>query len=411
MRQRGNQYREHMAQQAPNVLHFGAELIMHGRTLERPVNYGLVRITPPAGVTVDLKKRPFVVIDPRAGHGPGIGGFKPESQIGVALAAGHPCYFIGFLPIPVPGQTIEDVMEAEAAFLAKVISLHPQAAGKPVVIGNCQGGWAAMMLAAAHPDLVGPVITAGSPLSYWQGVHGKAPMRYSGGLYGGSWLTALTGDLGAGIFDGAYLVENFEGMNPSNTWWSKQYNVYSKVDTEAERYLGFEIWWGGHVLLNAEEMQWIVDNLFVGNRLATGEIVTSDGIRLDFRSIKSPIICLCSHGDDITPPPQALGWILDLYGSVEDIRANGQTIVYCVHDKIGHLGIFVSAQRRQEGACRVHQQHRLHRLPAARPLRGGSDPGRARAAAGRAGGRRLCGPFRAALARRDPGPVRQRRGG
>jgi hypothetical protein len=37
-----------------------------------------------------------------------------------------------------------------------------------------------------------------------------------------------------------------------------------------------------------------------------------------------------------------LGWILDLYGSVDDIRANGQTIVYCVHDRIGHLGIFVS---------------------------------------------------------------------
>ena len=56
----------------------------------------------------------------------------------------------------------------------------------------------------------------------------------------------------------------------------------------------------------------------------------------------SPIICFCSQGDDITPPQQALDWILDLYDSVEDIRANGQTIVYCVHDKIGHLGIFVS---------------------------------------------------------------------
>ena len=55
MRQRGNQYREHMAQQAPNVLHFGAELVMHGRTLKRPVNYGLVRITPPEGVTVDSR--------------------------------------------------------------------------------------------------------------------------------------------------------------------------------------------------------------------------------------------------------------------------------------------------------------------------------------------------------------------
>ena len=60
------------------------------------------------------------------------------------------------------------------------------------------------------------------------------------------------------------------------------------------------------------------------------------------RKIKSPIICFCSQGDDITPPQQALDWILDLYKDVADIRANGQTIVYCVHDKIGHLGIFVS---------------------------------------------------------------------
>ena len=80
LRQRGNQYREHMAQQAPNVLQFDAELVLDGRTLARPVNYGLVRITPPEGVTVDLRKRPFVVIDPRAGHGPGIGGFKPTAR-------------------------------------------------------------------------------------------------------------------------------------------------------------------------------------------------------------------------------------------------------------------------------------------------------------------------------------------
>ena len=91
-------------------------------------------------------------------------------------------------------------------------------------------------------------------------------MRYSGGLLGGSWLTALTSDLGAGKFDGAWLVQNFENLNPANTLWSKQYNLYSKIDTEAQRYLGFERWWGGHVNLNAEEIQFIVDELFVGNR-------------------------------------------------------------------------------------------------------------------------------------------------
>jgi hypothetical protein len=50
----------------------------------------------------------------------------------------------------------------------------------------------------------------------------------------------------------------------------------------------------------------------------------------------------CSKADNITPPSQALDWILDLYGSIDDIRAWGQTIIYAVHESIGHLGIFVS---------------------------------------------------------------------
>src|SRR5438128_7626424 len=72
MRQRGNQYRQHLAETVPNVLTYEAELIIDGRTLKRPVNYGLVRIVPPKGVTVDPRRRPFVIVDPRAGHGPGI---------------------------------------------------------------------------------------------------------------------------------------------------------------------------------------------------------------------------------------------------------------------------------------------------------------------------------------------------
>jgi hypothetical protein len=342
MRQRGDNYLANTAKTAPNVLKFDCTLVGDGRKLPRPVNYGLVRITPPADSEIDAKKRPFVVIDPRAGHGPGIGGFKSDSEIGVALRAGHPCYFIGFLPEPMPGQTIEDIMNAEAVFLERVIALHPEAEGKPTVIGNCQAGWAVMMLASVRPELFGPILIAGSPLSYWAGVRGKNPMRYTGGLLGGSWLTALFGDLGNGKFDGAWLVSNFENLNPANTWWTKQYNLYAKIDSEASRYLGFEDWWGGHVLLNAEEIQFIVDELFVGNKLATAEIVTTSGARLDLRNIRSPIIVFCSKGDNITPPQQALGWILDLYESIDDIRAHGQTIVYSVHETVGHLGIFVS---------------------------------------------------------------------
>jgi pimeloyl-ACP methyl ester carboxylesterase len=342
LRQRSERYQEHAAKAAPHVLKFRHELVMDGRGLPRPVNYGLVRVMPPDGMAIDPRKRPFVIVDPRAGHGPGIGGFKADSEIGVVFKAGHACYFIGFLPDPVPGQTIEDIVHAKAAFLERVIALHPEAEGKPAVVGNCQAGWAIMLLAATRPELFGPLIVAGSPLSYWAGVRGQNPMRYMGGLLGGSWLTALMGDLGNGKFDGAWLVTNFEGLNPANTFWTKQHNLYSKIDTEPPRYLEFEQWWGGHVLLNAEEMQFIVDKLFVGNKLATSEIFLSNGRCVDLRGIRSPIVVFCSKGDNITPPQQALDWILDLYRSVDDIRAHGQTIVYAVHESVGHLGIFVS---------------------------------------------------------------------
>ena len=178
MRQRGDQYREHVAQTAPHVLKYAAELIVDGRKLDEPVNYALARIIPPKDVEIDLERRPFIVVDPRAGHGPGIGGFKADSEIGVAMKAGHPCYFIGFLPEPMPGQTIERVARAEAVFIETVTKRHPKADGKSCVIGNCQAGWAVMILASLRPELFGPLIIAGAPLAYWAGVHGKYPMRY-----------------------------------------------------------------------------------------------------------------------------------------------------------------------------------------------------------------------------------------
>src|SRR5262249_34081017 len=69
-----------------------------------------------------------------------------------------------------------------------------------------------------------------------------------------------------------------------------------------------------------------------------------DDARIDLHNIRSPIIVFASHGDNITPPQQALNWIADLYRDVNEIKAHGQRIVYLLHDSIGHLGIFVSAK-------------------------------------------------------------------
>ena len=344
LRQRGNQQAEITARPVNSVLIFGTELVMSGESLPRPVNYSLLRVVPPEGTKIDDRKRPLVVIDPRAGQGPGIGGFKPVSEIGDAFKAGHPVYFIGFAVEPVDGQTIEDIAHAHTVFVEKVSELHPEADGKPFIMGNCQAGWHVMMAACMRPELFGPIMIAGAPLSYWGGVHGQYPMRYLGGLLGGSWLAQLTSDIGNGMFDGAWLIANFDAGSPANTLWTKQYNVWANPEKEQDRYLQFENWWGDFIRLRGEELRYMVDNLFIGNKFSTAQIVTSDGTRLDLRNVKSPVICFCSKKDNITPVQQALDWIPDNYQSVDEIRRSGQTILYCIHETVGHLAIFVGTK-------------------------------------------------------------------
>jgi uncharacterized protein DUF3141 len=343
LRQRGNEEIEITSRPMATVLRFGHEMLMDGRSLPRPINYALSRIVPPPGVVIDRRKRPVVVVDPRAGQGPGIGGFKAESEIGDALNAGHPVYFIGFGAAPAPGQQFLAVVEGQVKFFERVVELHPDAP-RPFAIGNCQAGYQTLMVAMLRPDLFGPCLVAGSPMSYWQGVHGKDPMRYSGGLLGGSWLTAMTSDLSNGTFDGTWLVLNFDSLNPANWLWGKQYEVYSDIDTGAQRFLRFEKWWGDFIELNGDELQYLVDNLFIGDKLTRNQLQSHDGTVFDLRNVTSPIIVFTSTDDNISPPPQTLGWILDLYRDVDDIRASGRTIVYSLSHKIGHLALFVSSK-------------------------------------------------------------------
>jgi len=343
LRERGNQEEDITSRPMATVLRFEHEILVSGRSLPRPINYSLSRIVPPPGVIIDPHKRPVVVVDPRAGQGPGIGGFKAQSEIGDALNGGHPVYFIGFASTPEPGQEFLDVVEGQVKFFERIVELHPDSP-RPFAIGNCQAGYQTLMVAMLRPDLFGPCLVPGSPMSYWQGVRGKNPMRYSGGLLGGSWLTALTSDMGNGKFDGTWLVLNFDNLNPANWLWGKQYEVYTNIDTDSQRYLEFEKWWGDFIQLNGGELQFLVDNLFVGDKLTRNQIKSSDGTIFDLRNITSPIIVFTSLGDNISPLQQTLGWILDLYRDVDEIHAAGQTIVYCLNQTVGHLAIFVSSK-------------------------------------------------------------------
>ncbi len=343
LRKRGDIFLSHEAAGCPPVLIYDYDVVMDGKDLPYPSNYMLLEIKPPEGVTIIESKRPYIIIDPRAGHGPGIGGFKADSQVGVALRDGHPVYFVSFRREPEPGQYLSYVTRSEAAFVREVMRRHPKSP-KPIIAGNCQGGWATLLLAAANPDLTGPIIINGAPVAPWSGRIGENPMRYNAGVLGGTWIPMLLSDLGGGIFDGAHLVQNFEMMNPSRTLFRKYTDLFRDIDKGDETFLEFERWWGGFFLLNEPEIRWIVEQLFVGNRLVTNEARLEPGRPVDLKAIRAPIIVFASHGDNITPPQQALNWIAETYADVSEIRVRGQRIIYMVHDQVGHLGIFVSSQ-------------------------------------------------------------------
>ncbi|MGH9548371.1 MAG: DUF3141 domain-containing protein, partial [Terriglobales bacterium] len=272
LRQRANNMLEHERAGLPPLLDFKYETLLDARRFEHPANYALLRITEIGedcwDDCVNPEKPPVIVVDPRAGHGPGIGGFKRDSEVGMAMREGHPVYFVIFFPEPALGQTLADVLHALRRFVEEVARRHP---GKPPVLyGNCQAGWAVTLLSADCEGLVGSAVLNGSPLSYWTGESGANPMRVAGGLLGGVWLTHLTADLGNGRFDGAWLAQNFENLTPARAIWGKYAHLFVNIDTERERFLEFERWWNGFYFLGREEIVAIVENLFIGNRLEQG---------------------------------------------------------------------------------------------------------------------------------------------
>jgi hypothetical protein len=368
LRKRANAMLDHEREGLPPLLNFSYEILLDARQFVRPANYALLRITAVGDKCwddcVDPEKPPVIVVDPRAGHGPGIGGFKRDSEVGIALHVGHPVYFIVFFPEPCPHQSLGDVIAALEEFVAHVTKLHN--GQRPVVYGNCQAGWLATLLSAHCEAPLGAAVLNGSPLSYWEGAPGLNPLRLLGGFVGGVWLAQFLADLNEDRLDGAWLVQNFETLNPGNALWDKYANLFTRIDTEQERFIDFERWWTGFYQLSGEEFIATVGDLFIGNKLERGEVAIDERCVVELKRIRNPLIIFASYGDNITPPQQALGWIPVVYASIDELKKAGQRIVYLTNSHVGHLGIFVSA-----GVARFEHRAILEHLSAIEALEPG----------------------------------------
>ena len=262
LRQRGNQYLEHEKSGNPPVLVFDYEMVVDGRTLPKPANYALARIHPPAGCPVARRQAaPFVVIDPRAGHGPGIGGFKMDSEIGVALERRPPVYFVDLLPASrCRGRPSIGVARPRRSSSRRCNALHPDAEASPSSSATARRGWAVADAGRAaarpvRPDRCWPARRCRTG----RACDGKNPMRYSGGLLGGTWLAVAGRRPGRMASSTAPPGEQLREPEPGQHLLGQAVRpVRQRRHRSASASWSSRSWWGGHFLLNKDEMEWIV---------------------------------------------------------------------------------------------------------------------------------------------------------
>ena len=231
LRERGNQYLEHERSGKPA----GAGLRLRDRARRRaacrsPRTTRCCASSRPTGhPPIDPKKRPFVIIDPRAGHGPGIGGFKDDSRSASRCSTATRATSSSSSRTRSRARRSIDVCAAEIAFVRKVRELHPDAARKPVVDRQLPGRLGADDARRARaPRTIGPIVINGAPMSYWGGAcEGENPMRYVGRdarrhlarvAHWPTWATASS--------TARTWCRTSRTSNPANTYWDKYYNLY-----------------------------------------------------------------------------------------------------------------------------------------------------------------------------------------
>ncbi|MCK7498050.1 MAG: DUF3141 domain-containing protein [Comamonadaceae bacterium] len=237
-----------------------------------------------------------------------------------------------------------------ASSCSKVRELHPDSP-KPAIVGNCQGGWAAMMLAAVRPGRHRPDrdqrradVLLGRRLAARARATTRCATPAACSAAPGSRRSRA--DLGAGMFDGAYLVRELREPEPG------QHVLGQVLQPVRER---------RHRAAALPRVRALVGRLLPdeprGDRVdhaATSSSATSCG-RATVRRARRQVFDLrddqgadrrCSRRWATTSrrrSRRSTGSPTST-ASTEEIKARGQVIVGLLHEDVGHLGIFVSGK-------------------------------------------------------------------
>jgi poly(3-hydroxyalkanoate) synthetase len=218
-------------------------------------------------------------------------------------------------------------------YLAELVVAIDDFGGYVNLIGLCQGGWMAAMMAARFPDKVNSLVLAGAPIDTDAGDGAIKRMAHALPI---SFYEQLI-NVGGGLLKGELMLRGWKNMHPEQHYFQKHIDLYEHVGDPA--YLAkeeaFERWYENPIDLPGRWYLQAITQLFKENRLAKGEFVGL-GRKLNLRNVTCPTYLLAGGTDDVTTPEQVLDAAKYL-GTPPD-RIVKKTVPG------GHIGLFMGAR-------------------------------------------------------------------
>jgi polyhydroxyalkanoate depolymerase len=277
---------------------------------------------------------PTLVNAPYAGHTAVIADYsKGQSLVETLLTHG-----IKHVALTDWKSATEDMKDLEVDnYLAEMIVAIDDLGGRVNLVGLCQGGWVAAMIAARFPDKVNSLVLAGAPIDTDAG---DGPIKRMAHASPDSFYEELV-TLGGGLMRGKFMLQGWENMHPEQHYIQDHIDLYEHIDDPA--YIAkeetFNSWYENPIDLPGRWYLQVIRQIFKENRLAKGEFIGL-GRKLDLRNIVCPAYLLAGAADDITTPEQVLN-AANYLGTPKD-RIVQKTVPG------GHIGLFMGARTLSE---------------------------------------------------------------
>ncbi|MDR3537428.1 MAG: alpha/beta fold hydrolase [Acetobacteraceae bacterium] len=284
---------------------------------------------------------PTLVDAPYAGHTAMIADYhKNQSLVQTLLANG-----IGHVALTDWKSATEDMKDLEIDnYLADLVVAIDDLGGRVNLVGLCQGGWMATMIAARFPDKVNSLVLAGAPIDTDAG---NGPIKQMAHEQPVSFYEELV-EVGGGLMRGKFMLAGWKNMHPEQHYIHDHIDLYEHIDDPV--YLAkeetFESWYENPLDLPGRWYLQAITQIFKENRLAKGTFVGL-GRTLNLHAIKCPAYLLGGAGDDITTPEQVL----------DAAKYLGTPKSHIVQQTVpgGHIGLFMGARTLKEYWPRIGQ--------------------------------------------------------